>query len=93
MLHAFCMHRDLQPDHCAHEHYNHLPAAIAAPRAWEYKDLDGKTHGPFSSEKMLQWVTKGFFQQDLQVSVQRDLSANTPRHGRQPCGESAQQIA
>jgi GYF domain len=40
-----------------------LPAA----RMWEYQDLDGQTHGPFSSDKMRQWTAKGYFQSDLQA--------------------------
>lgn len=42
---------------------------LAAVRQWEYKDLDGQTHGPFSSEKMRQWSAKGYFQSDLQVRI------------------------
>lgn len=48
----------------AARHAGRLPAAN---HSWEYKDLDGKVHGPFSSQKMVQWVNKDFFQMDLQV--------------------------
>jgi GYF domain len=39
----------------------------SAARMWEYQDLDGQTHGPFTSDKMRQWTAKGYFQSDLQA--------------------------
>lgn len=53
-----------------------LTAFVAAGAMWEYQDLDGQLHGPFSSDKMRQWTTKGYFQSDLQVCI--------PHHRRDP---------
>lgn len=47
-------------------------ANVAAARMWEYKDLDGQTHGPFSSEKMRQWAARGYFQSDLQARASHE---------------------
>ncbi len=42
-------------------------ADIEDPPEWEYLDPNDEVQGPFTSEKLWQWYTGGFFPENLQV--------------------------
>ena len=71
-LSASCQRKDCN---ISETHWN-FAAYVAAGIMWEYQDLDGQLHGPFTSDKMRQWTAKGYFQSDLQVCISRHIRAS-----------------
>lgn len=51
---------------------------VLAPSAWYYIDPQGCVQGPYATDKLREWWEGGFLPQDLQISLENDMSKFAP---------------